>query len=149
MEDQLPQPESWRACKGDLDFTVEFKEIYDQLYNSGEDDNSHMIRDNIDHVSCVCAKGFCESSSCHYVYISLMSDRSKQSHELNPSHIINGSESLCDILPRAFNSKLLYGCWNTRLYKSLIKLILKNKKKFKIDFQYPQSNSYYLYFSIV
>ena len=123
---------------GDMNIAVKFKEIYEHLYNSVEDNEINMIRENIcDRVSNVCAEGRCRSLSCHNIDIDLVkaavrelnSNKSGESYELNSNHVINASESLFVILSMVFNSMLLHGCCNVKFYKSVIKPIPKNKKK--------------------
>ena len=122
----------------DQDIANNFKNIYNDLFNSVEDRDFDKVVNEVDElVTNTCNSGSCESLHCHEInketlinaVHNLKKDKNDETYYLSSNHIINASDLAIDILSKILSVMLKHGTASEIVNKSVIKPIPKNMQK--------------------
>ena len=120
-----------------------FKDKYQSIYNTHEGINSNMIVNENLRINNICLNGSCKTN--HNINLNdvrnavklLKNNKVDHVYDISSDNIIYGSDSLFRILAIIFNAMLIHGFSFDKFNRSVVKLIVKDKKKSKSD-----SNNY-------
>ena len=122
----------------DQNIATNFKNIYNDLFNSVEDTNFTQVINEVDAlVTSKCNNNNCESSSCHNINKDLLikavnnlkKDKNDETYYISSNHIINASNLTLETLSKLLNAMLRHGTSSEMINKSVIKPIPKNMQK--------------------
>ena len=141
--DNKSNPNIIDDISGDQNIANHFKDKYSTLYNSrkGISDNTYA-RQNVK-ISDKCLKNEChEKHNITYLDVKtaikkLKKDKYDMIYNICTDNITNASNYFIELLAKIFNSMLIHGFSFNELNKSVIKPIIKNKRKCHSD-----SNNY-------
>ncbi len=126
------------GCCTDKDIAGRFRDIYGELYTSGQDKNlPGVVQDVNKLVEDRCNVGQCTSSQCHTISLtvikkavrSLAHNKIDQTYNISSTHFINGTELLFSMLSQIITEMLRHGSTNVHLNKVVIKPIPKSSLK--------------------
>ena len=122
----------------DQEIANNFKDIYEDLFNSVEDRNFNKIINEVNEkVTQKCNTNTCGSLNCHEITSEILMtavknlkrDKNDETYYLSSNHIINASDLAIDILSKILNVMLKHGTASEMVNRAVIKPIPKNMQK--------------------
>ncbi len=130
------------GCCTDKDIAGRFRDIYEELYSSVQDNNLQGVVEEVNKlVEDRCIAGQCTFSQYHTIsptviekaVRSLAQNKIHQIYDTSSSHFINGTELLFSMLSQIITAMLRHWSTNVHLNKAVIKPIPKSSLKSRAD----------------